>query len=234
MIELSHVAVTFRFGAKGIGEVSALRDITLSVPPQDFVFLVGPTGAGKSTLLKLLYRDVAPTAGKVTVAGLDLAALHQNEIPALRRRMGIVLQDYGLLPQRTVWENVAFACEVLGQDRREIRKRLPEVLDLVKMTHRCDAFPHQLSGGEAQRVAIARALVNHPPLLLADEPTGNLDPDTATGIMDVLKEANERGATVVIATHDATSVNRLRARVIAIEQGTVVSDEREGVYGYAA
>lgn len=234
MIELSHVAVSFRFGAKGIGEVAALRDITLSVPPQDFAFLVGPTGAGKSTLLKLLYRDVAPTAGKVTVAGLDLAALRQNEIPALRRRMGIVLQDYGLLPQRTVWENVAFACEVLGQDRREIRKRLPEVLDLVKMTHRCDAFPHQLSGGEAQRVAIARALVNHPPLLLADEPTGNLDPDTAAGIMDVLKEANERGATVVIATHDATSVNRLRARVIAIEQGTVVSDEREGIYGYAA
>ena len=147
--------------------------------------------------------------------------------------MGIVLQDYGLLPERTVWENLAFACEVLGQDRREIRKQIPEVLELVKMAHRCDAFPHQLSGGEQQRVAIARALVNQPQLLLADEPTGNLDPETASGIMDVLLEANRRGATVVIATHDATSVNRIKRRVIAIEKGTVARDTQEGIYTYA-
>ncbi len=230
MISLSRVAVQYRSGAKSIGAVVALRDVSLQVPAGDFVFLVGPTGAGKSTLLKLLYRDVAPTSGTVTVAGLDLAAMKPRDVPALRRRMGIVLQDYGLLPERTVWENVAFACEVLEQDRREIRKQIPEVLELVSMAHRCDAFPHQLSGGEQQRVAIARALVNRPPLLLADEPTGNLDPDTASGVMDVLREANRRGATVVIATHDAASVNRLRQRVVVVENGTVSRDEAEGGY----
>lgn len=234
MISLSDVAVHYRSGAKGIGAVVALRDVSLHVPSGDFVFLVGPTGAGKSTLLKLLYRDVAATSGTVTVAGLDLSTMKSHEVPALRRRMGIVLQDYGLLPERTVWENVAFACEVLEQDRREYRKRIPEVLDLVRMAHRCDAFPHQLSGGEQQRVAIARALVNHPALVLADEPTGNLDPDTATGIMDVFREANKRGATIVIATHDAASVNRLRRRVVAVENGSVARDDAEGAYGYAS
>ncbi|MBC8137161.1 MAG: ATP-binding cassette domain-containing protein [Fibrella sp.] len=234
MISLSQVAVHYRSGAKGIGAVVALRDVSLQVPDGDFLFLVGPTGAGKSTLLKLLYRDVAPTSGTVTVAGLNLSAMNPYVVHAFRRWMVIVLQVYGLRPDRTVWENVAFACEVLEQNRREYRKRIPEVLDLVNMAHRCDAFPHQLSGGEQQRVAIARALVNHPALLIADEPTGNLDPETASGVMDVLLEANRRGATVVIATHDATSVNRLRRRVIAVERGTIARDDGEGAYAYAS
>jgi cell division transport system ATP-binding protein len=229
MIELRNVGVTYKNG-----EVRALSEVSLCVPSGDFVFLVGPTGAGKSTLLKLLYHDVRPTEGDIHVAGFHLNKLRGRDIPKLRRQMGIVLQDYGLLPQRTVWENVAFACQVVGQGRREIRKKLPEVLDLVGMTHRCDAFPAELSGGEQQRVAIARALVNHPPLLLADEPTGNLDPETAAGIMDVILEANRRGATVVIATHDKTAVDRLRRRVVAVQGGKVARDEGEGGYGLEA
>ncbi|MES2464904.1 MAG: ATP-binding cassette domain-containing protein, partial [Armatimonadota bacterium] len=216
---MSHVGVTYKSGQAN--SVRALGDISLCIPQGDFVFLVGPTGAGKSTLLKLLYHDVRPTEGKIKVGELDLARLRPRDVPKLRRQMGIVLQDYGLLPQRTVWENIAFACQVLGQSRRSIRARIPDVLNLVGMTHRCDAFPTELSGGEQQRVAIARALVNHPPLLIADEPTGNLDPETGAGIMQVLLEANRRGATVICATHDKTAVDRLRRRVIAIEKGTV-------------
>jgi cell division transport system ATP-binding protein len=229
MIELRHVGVTYKSG-----EVTALSDINLSIPKGDFVFLVGPTGAGKSTLLKLLYRDVRPTTGDLKVLDFDLGTLRARDIPKLRRQMGIVLQDYGLLPQRTVWENVAFACQVLGQGAREIRKKLPEALELVGMMHRCDAFPTELSGGEQQRVAIARALVNQPTLLLADEPTGNLDPETAVGIIDVLSEANRRGATVVIATHDKNAVDRLRRRVVAVEKGLIARDEAEGGYGSEA
>ena len=227
MIELSGVSVTYRGG-----DVAALRDVSLSIPRGDFVFLVGPTGAGKSTLLRLLYRDLVPSSGKLKVAGRDITNLRARDVPALRRQMGIILQDYGLLPQRTVWENVAFACQVLGQSRREIRRRLPEVLDLVGMTHRCDAFPHERSGGEQQRVAIARALVNDPPLLVADEPTGSLDPETSRGIMGVLAEANRRGATLVVATHDVAVVDRMRRRVVCVEGGRVARDGRE--CGYAA
>jgi cell division transport system ATP-binding protein len=182
--------------------------------------------------LKLLYHDVRPTEGTIKVGEFDLTRLRPRDVPKLRREMGIVLQDYGLLPQRTVWENIAFACQVLGQSRRAIRARVPEVLNLVGMTHRCDAFPTELSGGEQQRVAIARALVNHPPLLLADEPTGNLDPETSAGIMQVLLEANRRGATVVCATHDKTAVDSLRQRVVAVEKGRIVRDEPQGFYGY--
>jgi cell division transport system ATP-binding protein len=227
MIELSGVSVTYRGG-----DVAALRDVSLSIPRGDFVFLVGPTGAGKSTLLRLLYRDLIPSSGRLKVAGRDITNLRARDVPALRRQMGIILQDYGLLPQRTVWENVAFACQVLGQSRREIRRRLPEVLDLVGMTHRCDAFPHELSGGEQQRVAIARALVNDPPLLVADEPTGSLDPETSRGIMGVLAEANRRGATLVVATHDVAVVDRMRRRVVCVEGGRVARDGRE--CGYVA
>lgn len=229
MIELTRVGVTYRSGS-----VPALKEVNLCVPKGDFVFLVGPTGAGKSTLLKLLYHDVAPTEGTVKVLGMDLTRLRARDIPKLRRQMGIVLQDYGLLPQRTVWENVAFACQVVGQGRREVRKKLPEALDLVGMTHRCDAFPAELSGGEQQRVAIARALVNQPPLLLADEPTGNLDPETGAGIMEVLSEANRRGATLVVATHDKTAVDRMRRRVIAVKEGRIARDETSGGYGVEA
>ena len=229
MIELSRVSVTYKSG-----DVGALSEASFCIGKGEFVFLVGPTGAGKSTLLKLLYRDAIATSGTVKVLGHDLTAMRGRDVPPLRRQMGIVLQDYGLLPQRTVWQNVAFACQVLGQRGREIRRKLPEVLDLVGMTHRCDALPAELSGGEQQRVAIARALVNHPPLLIADEPTGNLDPETGAGIMDVLCEANRRGATVIIATHDKTCVDRLRRRVIALRGGKIVRDEAEGSYGTEA
>ena len=229
MIHLEEVSVTYK-----TGDVTALHRVTFYVPPGDFVFLVGPTGAGKSTLLKLLYRDLAPTDGKITVAGFDLARMRSRDVPKLRRSMGIVLQDYGLLPQRTVWENIAFACQVLGQSRREIRKRLPDVLELVGMGHRCDAFPGELSGGEQQRVAIARALINQPPLLLADEPTGNLDPETGAEIMQVLEEANRRGATVIIATHDKNAVDKMRKRVVAVRRGRIVRDEVGGGYGSEA
>jgi cell division transport system ATP-binding protein len=228
-IVLRQVGVTYKSG-----EVTALADVSLSIAPGDFVFLVGPTGAGKSTLLKLLYRDVRPTTGELHVLGLNLTTMRDGDVPKLRRQMGIVLQDYGLLPQRTVWENVAYACQVLGHGAKETRRKLPEVLELVGMMHRCDALPGELSGGEQQRVAIARALVNQPNLLLADEPTGNLDPDTGVGIMDVLLEANRRGATVVVATHDKTAVDRLRRRVVAIDKGTIARDEAEGGYGSEA
>jgi cell division transport system ATP-binding protein len=231
-IELSHVGVTYKSGQAN--SVRALGDVNLCIPQGDFVFLVGPTGAGKSTLLKLLYHDVRPTEGEIKVGEFDLARLRQREVPKLRRQMGIVLQDYGLLPQRTVWENIAFACQVLGQSRRAARTKIPDVLNLVGMAQRCDAFPNELSGGEQQRVAIARALVNHPPLLIADEPTGNLDPETGAGIMQVLLEANRRGATVICATHDKPNVDRLRQRVIAVEAGQVVRDEPKGIYGYEA
>jgi cell division transport system ATP-binding protein len=228
-IELKKVGVTYKSG-----EVTALSSVDLTIPPGDFVFLVGPTGAGKSTLLKLLYRDVQATAGEIHVLGFDMVRMRAGDVARLRRQMGIVLQDYGLLPQRTVWENVAYACQVLGQSGRDIRKKLPEVLDLVGMMHRCDALPSELSGGEQQRVAIARALVNQPTLLLADEPTGNLDPETGVGIMDVLTEANRRGATVVIATHDKNAVDRMRKRVVVVEKGKVARDESGGGYGSEA
>jgi cell division transport system ATP-binding protein len=211
-----------------------LEGVTLRIMPGEFVFLVGPTGAGKSTLLKLLYRDVAPTQGMVKVAGFNVGAMRSGDVPKLRRQMGIILQDYGLLPQRTVWENIAFACQVVGVGRRETRKRIPEALNTVSMGHRCDAFPSELSGGEQQRVAIARALVSNPALIIADEPTGNLDPETGAGIMDIFTRANANGATIVLATHDKTAVDRLRRRVIAIARGRLVRDEPEGGYGAEA
>jgi len=229
MIELSRVSVTYKSG-----DVGALSDVSLCIKKGEFVFLVGPTGAGKSTLLKLLYRDARATEGSVNVLGQELSKMRSSQIPPLRRQMGIVLQDYGLLPERTVWQNVAFACQALGQRGRDIRRKLPEALELVKMAHRCDAYPAELSGGEQQRVAIARALVNRPPLLLADEPTGNLDPNTGAGIMDVLYEANQRGATIIVATHDKFSVDRLRQRVIALRGGKIVRDEPCGGYGSEA
>ena len=225
--QLVHAGVTYP-----IGGVRALHDINLCVSPGEWVFLVGPTGAGKSTLLKLLYGDVKATEGQITVAGLDLLKLRNRDVPKLRRQMGIVLQDYGLLAERTVWENIAFACQVLGQSRRDIRKKLPGILERVGMGHRCDAYPAQLSGGEQQRVALARALVSDPPIVIADEPTGNLDPETGAGIMQVLSDANARGTTVFVATHDYAAVDKLRRRVVVVQNGTIVRDEEGG--GYAA
>ncbi|HXG24516.1 MAG TPA: cell division ATP-binding protein FtsE [Chthonomonadales bacterium] len=224
MIELQNVSVFYA------GERTALSHINLRIEKGEFVFIVGSTGAGKSTLLRLLYREEIPTSGKVIVAGQNLALLKPRDVPYLRRRMGVVFQDFGLLPNRTVFENVAFALRVIGAGRREIRRKVPAVLDLVGLTHRCDALPHEISGGEQQRVAIARALVNDPPLLLADEPTGNLDPDTSLGIAQLLAHVNLRGTTIIVATHDKQIVDQARRRVVELEWGRIVRDEKQGAY----
>jgi cell division transport system ATP-binding protein len=224
MIELQDVSVSYH------NEVTALSHVNLCVGKGEFVFIVGPTGAGKSTLLKLLYREEKPTQGQIVVAGHDLSKLRPREIPYFRRKLGIVFQDFGLLPNKTVYENVAFALRVIGAGRTAIRRQVPQVLDMVGMAHRPDAFPHQLSGGEQQRVAIARALVNDPPLLLADEPTGNLDPDTSLGIVQLLSHINVRGTTVLVATHDSAIVDRMQRRVLAFARGQLVRDEAQGAY----
>jgi cell division transport system ATP-binding protein len=224
MIELQDVSVLYP------GERAALSHVSLRVTKGEFVFVVGSTGAGKSTFLKLLYHEEVATSGKVIVAGQNLAQMRRRDVPQLRRRKGIVFQDYGLLPGMTVFENVAFALRVIGAGRREIRKKVPVALDAVGLTRRCDAFPNQLSGGEQQRVAIARALVNEPPLLLADEPTGNLDPETTRGIADILAQVNLRGTTVIVATHDKQIVDTMRQRVVEFDHGRVVRDQYQSTY----
>jgi cell division transport system ATP-binding protein len=224
MIEISGVCVRYR------NNITALSDVSLRIQPGEFVFVVGPTGAGKSTLLKLLYGEERATEGRVMVAGNDVSVLRSHELPLFRRRLGIVFQDFGLLPDKTAYENIAFAMRVTGARRREVRKRVPEALEMVGLSHRPDAFPAQLSGGEQQRVAIARALVNDPPLLLADEPTGNLDPDTSTGIMQLLQYINARGMTVLIATHAARLVDEMQKRVLAFETGRLIRDDAHGNY----
>lgn len=226
MIEIQEVSVTYPNG------VRALWDVNLRVEKGEFVFLVGPTGVGKSTLFKLITREVLPNTGKVIVAGRNVADISLRETPYYRRMMGVVFQDFGLLPNKTVWENVAFALRVLGMSRREIRKRTTHALDLVGLLRRCDSFPAQLSGGEMQRVAIARAIANEPVLLLADEPTGNLDPDTSWDIMQLLSHINIRGTTVLVASHDKYVIDRMRKRVVLLEGGTIVSDTPCGVYAY--
>jgi cell division transport system ATP-binding protein len=218
MIELSRVSVTYKSG-----DVGALSDVSLCIKKGEFVFLVGPTGAGKSTLLKLLYRDARATEGSVNVLGQELSKMRSSQIPPLRRQMGIVLQDYGLLPERTVWQNVAFACQALGQRGRDIRRKLPEALELVKMAHRCDAYPAELSGGEQQRVAIARALFMEPEVLLADEPTGNLDKNTSLAIQDLLIDlAARHNTTMILVTHDQQLAERMPSRIV-MEDGRVLS-----------
>ncbi len=224
MIELHNVNVTYG------GERGALRDLTLHIGKGEFVFVVGATGAGKSTLLRLLYRDIPATSGSVRVSGMDLTAMRPADVPRFRRTLGVVAQDFGLLPDRNVFENVAFAMRVVGAGRREIRRRVPDMLELVGVIHRPDAFPEQLSGGERQRVAIARALVNDPVLLLADEPTGMLDPETSLGIAEILERINQRGTTVVVSTHDKHMVDHEARRVIEIELGRIVRDEEAGMY----
>lgn len=204
--------------------VSGLRGVSFRIQPGEFVFLVGPTGSGKSTILKVLSREVRHTGGAVLLAGQDLDDIDDKEIPALRRKMGIVPQDFGLLPRKRVWENVGYAMRAVGSTRGEVRRSVGGFLEMVNMAHRADAFPHELSGGEQQRVAIARALINRPKLLLADEPTGNLDPQISTEIMELLLNLNRDGATVIVATHDMPIVERLGKRVIRLESGLIVSD----------
>lgn len=224
MIDLQDLSVVYSENR------SALSHVTLHVEKGEFVFLVGPTGAGKSTLLKVLYREECGIQGMVKVMGIDIPSMHPREVPKLRRSMGVVFQDFGLLPNKTVFENVAFALRVIGAGRREIRSKTPEALDMVGMTHRCDAFPSQLSWGEQQRVAIARALVNRPILFIADEPTGNLDPDTSMGIASILEEINSTGTTVIVATHDKHVVDALCKRVVAFNHGCIVRDDPHGRY----
>ncbi|HSM38316.1 MAG TPA: cell division ATP-binding protein FtsE [Candidatus Limnocylindrales bacterium] len=208
----------------------ALADVNVSIPAGDFVFLVGPSGAGKSTFIRLLIREQLPTSGRVVVAGRDLLRMRRREVPKLRRRIGIVFQDFRLLPAKTVFENVAFALEVTGAGRTEIRRRVPQLLNLVGLHEHNEHLPTQLSGGEQQRVAIARALVHDPAMLIADEPTGNLDPVTSWEIIQLLIQINGLGTTVLMATHNQEIVNAMRRRVLALEHGTLVRDESGAAY----
>ena len=211
----------------------ALSDLSLRIDKGEFVFLVGPSGSGKSTVLRLVLREEPATSGEIHVAGKNLNTLSSWRVPQLRRQIGTVFQDFRLLPNKTVFQNVAFALEVIGKPRSHVRKVVPEVLDLVGLDGKEQRLPSQLSGGEQQRVAIARAFVNRPAILIADEPTGNLDPDTSVGILRLLDRINRTGTTVVMATHDATLVDQVRRRVIELGDGQLVRDEARGVYGYA-
>ena len=210
----------------------ALKNVSLFIDKGEFVFLVGSSGSGKSTLLRLMLKEETPTSGTVTVNNINVGKLRNRKVPAFRRTMGIVFQDFRLLPTRTVFENVAFAMEVTGKSRQEIRSSVPEMLELVGLEGKEKRLPTQLSGGEQQRVALARAFVNKPALLLADEPTGNLDPSTSVGIMKLLDRINRTGTTVVMATHDVAVVDQMRKRIIELDKGVLVRDQQRGVYGH--
>ncbi len=211
---------------------AALDDVDVEIEKGEFVFLVGASGSGKSTFLRLILREQRPTAGRVYVAGRELNRLHSWKIPSMRRQIGTVFQDFRLLPNKTVHENVAFALQVIGKPASVIRRVVPEVLDLVGLDGKGDRMPDELSGGEQQRVAVARAFVNRPKILIADEPTGNLDPATSVGIMKLLDRINRSDTTVLMATHDSTIVDQMRKRVIELDEGIVVRDQSRGVYGY--
>jgi cell division transport system ATP-binding protein len=211
--------------------VVALRDASFVLDKGEFVFLVGPSGSGKSTIMRLLLKELEPSRGRIIVGGRELARLKRSKVPMLRRNVGCVFQDFKLLTDRTAYENVAYALKVQGESQRAIRAKVPEILSLVGLGAKTTNYPHELSGGEQQRVSIARAFVNHPPLLICDEPTGNLDPDTSVGIMQLLYRINRTGTTVLMATHDREMVDKMRKRVIALEEGVVVRDERRGGYG---
>ena len=213
-------------------EKPALDKVSLDIEKGEFVFLVGLSGSGKSTFLRLCLREEAPTSGTIIVAGKDLGSLSAHKVPELRRQVGTVFQDFRLLPNKTVFENVAFTLHVLGFTQKEINREVPEVLELVGLEEKADRKPSELSGGEQQRVAIARAYVSHPKILIADEPTGNLDPATSVGIMKLLDRINREGTTVVMATHDSGIVDQMRKRVIELDGGQVVRDQVRGVYGY--
>ena len=219
-VELEDASVVYPGGNVG------LETVSLAIDRGEFAFLVGPTGCGKSTFIRLLLKEMEPSRGRVLIAGRDIG----KKMPRLRRNIGVVFQDYKLLPNRTVYDNVAYSLQVIGESRSEIRRKVPEVLRLVGLTTKLHNYPDELSGGEQQRVSMARAFVNHPPLLLADEPTGNLDPETSIGIMQLLYRVNRTGTTVIVATHDREMVDRMRRRVVELKEGRLVRDERSGLY----
>ena len=224
MISLREVGLVYPNGTR------ALDGIDLEIAKGSFVFLVGHSGTGKSSLLRLLYREQKPSSGMVVVDGIEIGKLKRSKIPELRRKVGVVFQDFKLLLDKTVWENVAFALQVTGAPTRDVMRQVPRVLDLVGMAHKSRVFPNELSGGEQQRAAIARALVNNPKILLCDEPTGNLDPVNANEVVDLLHRINLKGTTVVVATHNALVVDRMRRRVIRLEHGKVLADDERGLY----
>jgi cell division transport system ATP-binding protein len=225
MIEFKNVSKVYD------DETVALKNINLSIKKGEFIFLVGPSGSGKSTFIKLVIKEITETSGNIYIAGRNICNLKANRIPQLRRNVGCVFQDFKLLPNKTVFENVAFALEVIGKPSYEIKVQVPQVLKLVGLYNKLNSYPHQLSGGEQQRVSIARAFVNRPPILLADEPTGNIDPQTSEGIMKILSRINLIGATVLMATHDRNIVNSMRRRVVELEEGEIIRDQKRGVYG---
>ncbi len=226
MIVVDHVTKVYE------PHVVAVHDVSFVIEKGEFVFVVGASGSGKSTLVRLLLKEIEPTSGRILVGGRELGRLKRSKVPLLRRNVGCVFQDFKLLPNRTAAENVAYALKVQGEGRAAIRQKVPEVLNLVGLSHKMNSYPDELSGGEQQRVSIARAFVNHPPLLLCDEPTGNLDPDTSVGIMQLLYRINRSGTTVLMVTHDREMVDKMRKRVIALEDGRLTRDERRG--GYAS
>ncbi len=224
MISLQNVTKIYDNGSQ------ALKNISLDIEKGEFVFIVGSSGSGKSTLLKALLKEVEPTSGKIFINNADITQLSRKEIPFLRRKMGVVFQDFRLLPSKTVYDNIAFAMQVVEATPREIRRTVPAVISMVGLSKKARAYPNQLSGGEQQRVALARAIINKPPILLADEPTGNLDPDTAWEITNLLKDINMRGTTVVVATHAREIVDAMKKRVITLKKGVMLRDVREGGY----
>jgi cell division transport system ATP-binding protein len=227
MIQLIGVSKVYHNGFE------ALNNINLHIGKVEFIFIVGPSGSGKTTMMKLLYREELPTSGQVIIDKINVAELRSYQVPFLRRNMGVVFQDFKLLPKRTVWENISFAMQVVGRPRSAIRRHVSLALELVGLQKKADSFPADLSGGEQQRACIARAIVNNPPLLIADEPTGNLDPATSWEIINLLDKINKRKTTVIVTTHNKNVVDIMRKRVIALESGRIIRDEQLGVYGSA-
>lgn len=226
MIEFKNVSKVYK------NNHIAISNISININKGEFVFLVGPSGAGKSTFVKLLLKEIEPTSGDIFVNEIKVNGLKRKEVPFYRRNIGIVFQDFRLLQDMTVFENVAFAMQVVEAGHREIKKRVPQMLSIVGLQGKANLYPHQLSGGEQQRVALARALANNPGILICDEPTGNLDPDTAWGIMELLNDINKSGTTIVMATHAKEIVDKMKKRVVAIEKGVIIRDQQRGVYGY--
>lgn len=226
LIKMENVQKKYKNGT------TALRDISIDIDPGEFVYVVGQSGAGKSSFLKLIYREEVASAGRVIVNGQDLVSISNRKVPYFRRSVGTVFQDYKLLPNKTVFENIAYAMQVIGKKPKEINKRVNEVLDLIGLRHKAKVFPKNLSGGEQQRVAIARAIVNTPTILIADEPTGNLDPENSWEIMKILEQINMQGTTIIMGTHNSNIVNTIRHRVVTIDSGEIIYDQENGDYRY--